>query len=1734
MDVEHCVLAAAPSASFFQLLTSWGMRCHTAVRDGDDVESQLSQFLLRDDAQGDLFPPVLNLFTARLVEHMGSTPLSPRLAGVLQDLGRRKEQHKRVLPRALQWSADADPHFLLSHNLAMVQKHPKEHIIVALRDALNAINEQRTPCALSLMAALVVLQFEERKARICFAEVLPVAKDVARALEEHESRSSRPFRELLKEVAKKLEGASHRPRAPPEAAARESLKIYEFAFKFLNPDGIMDRELAAMKGLTAKLQKDIGGHRFSELHTHLTGMGGPEFWIDTVMKSYLPRRLATLSEGRRFEEYGQIAAFLRELTGLDEETIEGCWDAFACNGPELEAIRMIKQILKDIGKALDEYRGSAEGNKQEVKDNCSSKALDQFAEFAKHLKKCRGMRPNIRCGVGITIKQLKFRRGVDALFPPTSDDALVTNLLNYVKKLRAPARETIPQPFSVDPVVSVELLAQGLGLTCPRELCAALDREITRLEENVSQELDRFADETTKTPEFFFATVSCGQVLLERNKSLQKAKKARGDFKTRYLTGQIVRNLTTTDFDNFQTKFRHYTVFDQRKRKFRRVFGIRNVDLVAEIWPEAIHELEGIYGGIYYLPDPLPTHSVRPAVQQRVEALMKNCFAMLAVDGGRPQEADMLMYRSRFTPEFYPRRFALKDALYEQSLEVLTLHVATLARHLAEAGVRYTEISHSVNDIVSHPFEFIRAGAVFSLHGVKQMKEKFLGIFPADERSLHAELFGLLFGSGFDGPAPGVDIRFLAGFPRTRYDYTAFLTNHSRSPLEDLFQDPRCIMELAQFNAEHPLRPEDSPDMLARFVESVCRAFYHSVCESMQEGLRPVVWKLFYRTKEKIKETIQKVTKVGEFRSLCSPFTTDGSAASHEALRTNLKDSLNLKIEELLSKQSFRELLALFGKRLRSFFSTFYREAFPKAYRMCREFRSDAFSMEKFELIREHIHSLTSDCLTFIKAHIVEMVLGNAETRTFWVEKIISILNPAIEKAIPNPRPAPDESLAAFAERCGGSFPSTRGLFRFLRDKMEEIIPHPREYENGFAGIKKKLNKDQPQYILGNLFYPAVFENFSERISDILSNIGAPPEDLIAEQLGKLGERVRCDPELVVGLDWMSDEVYNPFCALVHPRLIAFAQRHGLGIRIHDGELAPSGPELEGGRDLAEFAHMYVAAKSIVHTFRELDKDCRGASWRVRIGHGIAFANWTWDGGQAQTFLRKLSGFKSCEIHRFAGSEQMFLEKKSELFFRWGRFTTVCKPPGNDLALFQITRIKKTQEFRVLKPKSTPPGQGPLAALEAQSKRGVLIKYGKNYFKFARRQDTKGDNMFYARRLLELVNNVEVIRRHICLEVNLTSNFFLVPNFAGNEPPDKISQHALRRLLYLDFRCTLSTDNDGIWEIVHGGHVGVAAEYALAIENRMIRTEAELEALRGAADECRFWPLGYEPAVWEKLRVWELGEPEEFEGFTIRSSRTELLGLPGAPMRIWSCALSSDGFLCAMLEGDPSRLVICDQVRKKRISFRVPGLRWACVYNERLFFGLEDGTSLNLHRIEFIALKPFFGLDLCQDEELPRENEPIFGTLPAGSQVCLDLARHGWLVGRAGGEAFALSLTPPHETLDKFPPVLTERRHRLLWERLWAITTMCFPTDITEPVPSGLAPHAEYAPWHIEMLINALLNGRARLGETSVLTDTLSMDLDPPLDVDVRDSCWILVDGALFLGSRDGRNWRLFDVRPKK
>jgi hypothetical protein len=126
--------------------------------------------------------------------------------------------------------------------------------------------------------------------------------------------------------------------------------------------------------------------------------------------------------------------------------------------------------------------------------------------------------------------------------------------------------------------------------------------------------------------------------------------------------------------------FRRWIIFNAREQKF---------DVVKGITVEILRKLITV--------DPNKFEQTCALARAHI----RNAFSMCNPDGTDPRPIDFDRFHGSFTPEFYPRRFKLKDSLYSQRLDILAALLIHILRNYQTClpPIRYCELSLGVRDI---------------------------------------------------------------------------------------------------------------------------------------------------------------------------------------------------------------------------------------------------------------------------------------------------------------------------------------------------------------------------------------------------------------------------------------------------------------------------------------------------------------------------------------------------------------------------------------------------------------------------------------------------------------------------------------------------------------------------------------------------------------------------------------------------------------------------------------------------------------------------------------------------------------------------------------------------------------------------------------------------------------------------------------------------------------------------
>lgn len=213
--------------------------------------------------------------------------------------------------------------------------------------------------------------------------------------------------------------------------------------------------------------------------------------------------------------------------------------------------------------------------------------------------------------------------------------------------------------------------------------------------------------------------------------------------------------------------FREWIIFNAREQKLEIVYGIT---------VEALRNLIKYDG------------NSSSKANELARAYIINAFSMRNAEGTPARDVDLHNFHGSFTPDFYPRRFALKDSIYSQRLDILAALIAHIVERYQTSlpPVRYCEFSISANDLC-RPWVFdVLRSVQFYDETAKvhcQMNEENSTYIAKQELSSFAQL--VLYNHfphlefAFTGPAcennenvrhtlPHVTYKFLAGFDRRK------------------------------------------------------------------------------------------------------------------------------------------------------------------------------------------------------------------------------------------------------------------------------------------------------------------------------------------------------------------------------------------------------------------------------------------------------------------------------------------------------------------------------------------------------------------------------------------------------------------------------------------------------------------------------------------------------------------------------------------------------------------------------------------------------------------------------------------------------------------------------------------------------------------------------------------------------------------------------------------------------
>ena len=362
---------------------------------------------------------------------------------------------------------------------------------------------------------------------------------------------------------------------------------------------------------------------FTDLHTHLLGMGHYKFWLYGLMFHVLPRRLANIAEHdfAGIEYFGPTAGATKRTLS----TAARAWWRGVFDDKQQHVEVDMAELLDNPLTAQNVHRDAAEHR-------------DQFAQVTFDISSAE-------------LQSLELREWMK---PFNHHFVLTTERFD---RILAAADQTTEYHLPLSPALQEHLLAlrqQGVPPTGLRsKLLVTAD---------VVYDVDTLAE------------------ALGLSRQLGKDHLIH-DIHFRLLV-DIAADPKDDPTERRSCQMQSYVFYDARQQHFDYRLGITNTHLT---------RLMGRHNN----------DTTRSPDEKVVFAQIANCFSMLQIDGSSTSRHDLVQrYKGHFTPEFYPRRFRLKDSIYSQFLPTLTMLLHHVLHRYQTANVSYVEFSVGESDLL--------------------------------------------------------------------------------------------------------------------------------------------------------------------------------------------------------------------------------------------------------------------------------------------------------------------------------------------------------------------------------------------------------------------------------------------------------------------------------------------------------------------------------------------------------------------------------------------------------------------------------------------------------------------------------------------------------------------------------------------------------------------------------------------------------------------------------------------------------------------------------------------------------------------------------------------------------------------------------------------------------------------------------------------------------------------------
>jgi len=397
--------------------------------------------------------------------------------------------------------------------------------------------------------------------------------------------------------------------------------------------------------IVPRLDEAISGRALVELHSHLLGMGSADFWVRRIMMTYLPRVTQYPPKPPAADGAPKAPETVASIVAAAAEA------ASAAAESGIAAGRSAEEVAADVKAAVTGPPVPDPGAWW-----AKLPARDKRIHFDEALQ---------------SLLDTHFEAGRSSGRHQCDAGLAYTHLLHAAGVIEEPTKS---KRFSGRPQLAIEIPAALASDVAARVLRASSSpppalTPYAQLRALLAECKDEVARWELLLALFTDDVVYSEGALCDACGITEAAPDLR-----RYQLECTLNNAAAEL--SFSELLQPYVIYNARENQLQFVRGIRNSDLAERLGAAAPSASTG-----------------------HLHAVVRNWFEFCASDGSAPQPSDIsAYYRGAFTPQFYPRRFVIKDAIYQQRLEVLSILLNNSLHRYGRAGVRHVELSLGSQD----------------------------------------------------------------------------------------------------------------------------------------------------------------------------------------------------------------------------------------------------------------------------------------------------------------------------------------------------------------------------------------------------------------------------------------------------------------------------------------------------------------------------------------------------------------------------------------------------------------------------------------------------------------------------------------------------------------------------------------------------------------------------------------------------------------------------------------------------------------------------------------------------------------------------------------------------------------------------------------------------------------------------------------------------------------------------